>query len=619
MGKRKIKKVHGYLLFLILSLVSLLLPGSVTAAGEATNLDVVMVLDVSGSMKTTDPKRISFEGAKLFVDMMESLNSRAGFAAFDTAVKNQYDLTDLDSTADKTEIKKAIDALEYTKGDTNIGTALDAAVKMLETAGDTGNKKMVLFFTDGDIDLDNRPDVESDQEKKSLEDSRAAAARAAENGIGIYTIGLNAGKNDRFEMDPALITEVAETTDAICRIVSSADELPGAFNDIFAHIIDSEIDDLGEVTFSDEDTYEEKVINIPNESVLEANIILFTGDSDQLDDVKLVDPDENVIDPDDENMFQSSSDIYQMLKIIAPDAGDWILQMKGNVGSKIHVNLIFNYDITMEASGEQDDAADMVHVSARLLKKGLVLTDEAIYEQMTATTRVEKSDGTSDTVPMTLDENHYYLCDVPLKENEAVTLQVHIEGANMYRDSEKMEFSRIIPEPEADEAVSDLENAENSEETEDIEGTGTDQEDAEAAGETEKILPSVDLKSIPSPLVLKGLYPGMGKVSLDLSEYFQTDDPDAAGLTYHVEVDNPEILDAELNGNILELSGKQKGSTPMKITAEDANGETYEAETEVQVSALVGSLPIFIVICVAAVCLLILLLLLIFGRKKNGK
>ena len=603
MGRRKMKTAQGYLLFLVLGIISLMLPGKVRAAGETTNLDVAMVLDISGSMRTTDPKRISFEGSKLFVDMMESLNSRAGFAAFDTEVRTQYDLKAMDSAADKTDIKKAIDALAYTRGDTNIGTALDSAVRMLEKAEDTGNKKMVLFFTDGDIDLDNRPDVESEQEKKSLEDARAAAKRAAEEGIGIYTIGLNAGKSEKYQMDPALITEVAETTDAICRVVTSADELPGAFNDIFAHIIDSEIDDLGEVTISEEDTYEEKVINIPNESVLEANIVLFNGDSDQLEDIQLVDPDAQVIEPDDENMFHTSSDAYEMLKIIAPDAGDWVLKLKGSVGSKVHVNLIFNYDITMETDAEQDDAADAVHVSARLLKKGLVLTDDAIYAQMTAVVNVEKSDGSTDVLPMNQDEKHNYLCDVPLKDQEAVTLQVHIEGANMYRDSEKMEFSRISEEPE----------------TTEVQGQTAELSDEESAGTRsleEEPAFTVKAKSIDSPLVLKGLFPGMGKVSLDLNEFFETDDPDAAGLTYQVKLDKPEVVDAVVNGNTLELTGKEKGSARMTILAEDSNGETYELGTEVQVSALVGSLPVLIIICAAALCLLIILVMLIL-KKRN--
>lgn len=598
MERRKMKTAQRTLLFLILGVVSLLIPSRVRAAGEATNLDVAMVMDISGSMKTTDPKKISFEGAKLFVDMMESLNSRAGFAAFDTAVRTQYDLKAMDSAADKADLKKAIDALSYTRGDTNIGTALEAAVRMLEDAEDTGNKKMVLFFTDGDIDLDNRPDVESEQEKKSLEDAKAAAKRAAEQGIGIYTIGLNAGKSDKFEMDPALITEVADTTDGICRIVAAADELPGAFNDIFAHIIDSEIDDLGEVTISEEDTYEEKVINIPNDSVLEANIILFNGDSDQLEEIQLVDPKEQVLEPDDKNLFQTSSDVYQMVKIITPDAGDWILRLKGAVGSKVHVNLVFNYDITMEADSEQDDAADAVHVSARLLKKGLTLTDEAIYAQMTAVVNVEKSDGTTDSLPMTLDENLNYLCDVPLKDKEAVTLQVHIEGANMYRDSEKMEFSRILEEEDGTTA------------------DPSDEEGAENAGEETEPDFTVTAKKIDAPLTLKGLIPGLGKISLDLNDYFEVDDPEAADLTYQVKLDNSQIVDAVVNDSTLDLTGKENGSTAMKLTATDANGESYELDTEIQVSALLGSLPILIVCFVAVLCVLILLIVLI---RKGGK
>ncbi|MBQ7370405.1 MAG: VWA domain-containing protein [Blautia sp.] len=462
MTKKYIKKTQGFLLLLIVGLFSLLQPFQVPAAGKTSNLDAVIVLDVSGSMKTTDEKRIALDGAKLFIDMMDASSSSAGFTAFDSTVATKYDLTALDTSAKKQKIKQGIDALEYKRGDTNIGDALETSLQMLENAPETGNKKMLLLFTDGNIDLDNRPNVESEEEKISLQMARDAAARAAEEGIQIFTIGLNAGKNDRFQMDPSLITEVADTANGICRIVSSADELPGAFNDIFAHMIDSEIADLGDVTITSQDTYEEKEIHIPNESVLEANVILFTGESEQLDDIRITDPDQNTLEPDDDRLFVSDSNVYQLLKIIAPKAGDWLLQLKGKEGSIIHVDLVFNYDITMEASLDADESNDVVHVSARLLRKGQLLADEAIYSQLSAEASVSNTNGTEETIPMTLNEDLIYVCDVSVKEDEAVRIRVHVEGANMYRDSEELEFSRIPPaveeEPSDDAQTQNLQN-----------------------------------------------------------------------------------------------------------------------------------------------------------------
>lgn len=434
-------------------LISLLLPVQASAALDTADLDTVIVLDVSGSMKTTDEKRIALEGAKLFIDMMESANSRAGFLAFDSKVTTQYDLSALKSSAEKQDIKDAISSLDYKRGDTNIGEALKAAVEMLEQAEDTGNKKMVLLFTDGNVDLDNRSNIESEAEKLSVQTAKDATMRAAEEGIRIFTIGLNAGKSERFQMDPSLITKIAEKANGICRIVSSANELPGAFNDIFAHMIDSDITDLGEVTIASPDEYEEKEIHIPNESVLEANVILFTGDSGQLDDVRIMDPDQNVLEPDDEQLFFSNSSAYQLLKIIAPKAGDWLLQLKGKAGSVVHVDLIFNYDITLEASLDADESNDVVHVSARLLRKGLLLTDDAIYSQLAAKASVSNSNGTNAIYSMDLNEDHNYTCDVSVKDGESVKIRVHIEGANMYRNSEALEYSRI--KPEADESAQD--------------------------------------------------------------------------------------------------------------------------------------------------------------------
>ena len=101
MTKKYIKKTQGFLLLLIVGLFSLLQPFQVPAAGKTSNLDAVIVLDVSGSMKTTDEKRIALDGAKLFIDMMDASSSSAGFTAFDSTVATKYDLTALDTSAKK--------------------------------------------------------------------------------------------------------------------------------------------------------------------------------------------------------------------------------------------------------------------------------------------------------------------------------------------------------------------------------------------------------------------------------------------------------------------------------------------------------------------------------------
>ena len=573
------RKVQAFLIALFMVLVCWFPYPAVYAAGESTGMDVVLVLDLSGSMKTTDAGRVSLEGAKLFIDMMESADSRAGFVAFDSKVTEQYNLSTMNSSDDKNNIKNAIDGLQYSSGDTNIGDAVEKAVGMLEVSQDIGNKRMVLFFTDGNIDLDSKPEVESDSEKISLQQTLDASARAASEDITIYTIGLNAGQSEKFRMDPTLITEMADTANGICRVVTSASELPSAFNDIFAKIVDSEIDDLGSITISDPNSFEEKQFEIPNESVLEANIVMITGGTGNLSEIELIDPNGNTLSPDGKKLLFSKSNNYNMLKMIAPQVGDWLLRIRGDQGCEIHLNLIFNYDVTIEATAEEDRSGENALVFARLMKRGTPVADQVLYSQMNTVANVTREDGSMNVYPMPLDDDNEFVCSVPIEEGETIRIVVHTEGANMYRDSQEVVFSRSAPaQPQF----------------------------------------TVSVNPLPDHIVLKGLLPMLAKDELNLDAYFISSDSSASGLNFQVSVDDTSIVGASVKGNKLELKGAGIGTTTAEVIAADVNQKEYYGETKVQVVATFKNIIPLIIIGVGALVLLILLIFIIIYILTHG-
>lgn len=59
---------------------------NVYAAQESTkttkNLDVVLVMDKSGSMKKSDPDRTSIEAAKMFIDMIKKSGANVSIVEF---------------------------------------------------------------------------------------------------------------------------------------------------------------------------------------------------------------------------------------------------------------------------------------------------------------------------------------------------------------------------------------------------------------------------------------------------------------------------------------------------------------------------------------------------------
>ncbi|MCD8105068.1 MAG: VWA domain-containing protein [Lachnospiraceae bacterium] len=544
-------------------------------ATESTSMDVILVLDLSGSMKYNDENHISQSGAKMFIDMMESTGSRAGLVAFSDELVETYSLTSLSTADDKTALKNVIDSLSY-DGDTDIGTALETAVSMLTSATDVGNKKAIIFFTDGAIDLPNASAGESEAEAESLSKTQSAMTTAASSGIPIYTIGLNANGN----ADTELISEIASSTGATSDIVTSASELPEIFSNIFADFVESEINDLGNITISSADTYESVGFSIPNDSVLEANIVMITSsDTGKVTDILLTDPSGNTLSPDGSSIILTTDDNYSNIKLVGPSSGSWVLQIKGDAGCEVHVNLIYNYDIILVANVSDDGSGNMF-VSATLQKNNAQVSDDALYAALTTTANVTRANGTVESYPMALSGSNFTCTVTSLDPQEVVTVTVHTEGANMYRDSDTLTFTNPTSVPEPDPNTVDL------------------------------------TASLPNPITLKGLIPSMAKTTLNLDSYFTS----SAGLalTYSVQVADSEIATADLNGSSLTLKGAKKDTTSITVTATDTEGNTASQSTEVEVSATLNSILPLILIPILLL-LIILIIVLLIVKSKGSK
>lgn len=557
----------------ILTVVIYCFPVNIMAnTGQSSGMDAILVLDLSGSMKQTDPEKVALEGAKLFIDMMASSGSRAGFVAFTDKIVQTYNLSTISSVDDKKNIKDAIDILDYS-GDTDIGAAANKAIQMLEEASDVGNKKMILLFTDGETDLPKGVPSETEAEAVSFEQANATIASAEAEGIPIYTVGLNANG----QVDTALITNMANSTGAKNNIVTSASELPAIFNDIFADFVESEINDLGVITIADSNTFEERTFNIPNDSVLEANIVMITGGTGNLTELELKDSRGNIYQPDGNNIILSMSGNYNMLKMLAPSSGDWILRIKGDQGCEIHVNLLFNYDINLKATAVDDGTGTNAKVTANLVKNGALISDDALYNQMTTVANITREDGTTSVIPMDL-QNNNFICDVPTDPGETIKIIVHAEGANMYRDSDEIEFTAAgIPTSQA-------------------------------------ILR--ELGPIPSPIVVKGVIIGTAKTSLDLSDYWESSDPSEVKITYRAEVENDSLARAEISGSNLAIYGKEKGNTKVIVYASDSVGNSSMQTADVEIKGILGSIiPIIIIAGAIVLIIIVLIILLTVGSK----
>ncbi|WP_197280056.1 VWA domain-containing protein [Bacillus sp. FJAT-27251] len=185
------------------------------SGGELKSIDLMFVLDSSGSMSSNDRNGYRKTAAKSFVDALIE-GDRAGVVEFASSASLRQALT-----ADFVAVKNSIDRVGAWGG-TNIGAGVNLANQQLIKDSSDERIKMQILLTDGVGDY-----------------SPSITTTAINNGIIIYTVGLGTS------VDEGLLREIAKDTGGQYFPVSSAEELPEVFSRIS--------DNVGESVDTDKD------------------------------------------------------------------------------------------------------------------------------------------------------------------------------------------------------------------------------------------------------------------------------------------------------------------------------------------------------------------------------
>lgn len=189
---------------------------------QDTRRDEVRVLiDVSGSMKRSDPKNLRVPALKLLVNLLPS-DALAGAWIFAEAVTP---LVPLGATTSQWR-ERAQPAAEkiHSRGLlTDIGAGLERASQGWQ-APDPDSRRSLILLTDGLVDLGNDATVNAAARADILE--RAVPGLAAA-GVTVHTIALST------DTDVALLQEMAERTGGSFEQVDSAEALQRVFLRMF--------------------------------------------------------------------------------------------------------------------------------------------------------------------------------------------------------------------------------------------------------------------------------------------------------------------------------------------------------------------------------------------------
>lgn len=385
---------------------------------NATNIDAMVVIDISGSMNHSDPNRLAQEAIKLFTDMMSAKGDKIGLVAYSHKIVTERAMVALDDENEKQEFKEFVQTLKP-GGDTDISLGIKRAIKILDTNKTPQNKPLIIILADGNNDLPKGSKRTVDDVDK---DMKAALAQAKSQGYPIYTIGLNAdGK-----LNADFLEEISHETGGKFFSTKSATDLPDILSEIFADHSQLKITNIAPIIATGK--FQEVPINIPNANVKEANISLMSSQNIALE---LYNPSGQQVAIPSSEVLYSNSNTYGLLKILNPEKGEWKLSVKGIDGDKIKINLIFNYSLGLDLDPIPSSAVigDTIDFKAFFENNQSAIKDAELYKGVAGTVIIKDLD--------TLKE----------EEIELTNTGSGFEGSYVISDAHEYEIKAIAQHP----------------------------------------------------------------------------------------------------------------------------------------------------------------------------
>ncbi len=199
-------------------------------------MDLVFVIDNSGSMRKNDPKFITPEVVSTFVEQLPE-NAQVGMVLFDQKARLLTPMTPLAYPRDRQQVIDSLRKIDYKGLFTNTPIGIERALYELKTNGREESQRGIIFITDGIVDTG---DPAKDRELTQwLKDD--VTAKCKQEGIRIFGIALTE------QADFSLIQALAARTNGEYFRTFVAGEISGVLKQIQALMKPPEPEQLPEL------------------------------------------------------------------------------------------------------------------------------------------------------------------------------------------------------------------------------------------------------------------------------------------------------------------------------------------------------------------------------------
>lgn len=356
---------------LFLTIITNLIAVKAADAQNANRMNVVFVMDESGSMIGTDREGLRYDAMDLFMGLATDSGNYMGAVVFDTEIILKEDISEINGINSKNHLSKKVRSVNSI-GDTDIGKAIETAMQMLETQGNPNLPSVIILLSDGNTDLLSDSAYQESRNRK-----RNAIDIARQNGYRVYSVCLNVDGT----ADPAELREISEATGGTSEEVKNVEDLKKVFNQFYNIIYSTETITIGDVIIPASGEAE-IYFQIPRIGVEEANIISSTLNPNT--SYRLTQPNGIAYTTEEMDAMKISAKTFSVFKIQKPAYGQWKLVVRGIPGDQVEVEMVYNPNLSVEAEVNGGNlycsAGEEILITAQLFDFGNAVEDDTIYQ-----------------------------------------------------------------------------------------------------------------------------------------------------------------------------------------------------------------------------------------------
>ncbi len=344
-----------------------------SAAWADDSVDVRVVIDISGSMKETDPQNLRVPALNLVVELLPE-GSQAGVWTFGQYVNMLVPLGQVNDQW-RSKAREVAGQINSAGQRTNLTEALEKA--SWKIADDSGLQQSVILLTDGMIDVANGgPQAAANQQsrRRLITDILPLYQKA---GAKIHTLALSDAA------DKQLLEQIALETGGLFLQPANADDLSRNFLRAFERAAPAEQVPLNDNRFS------------IDSSVREFTALVFRKPGAK--PTKLISPSgqEYTRDTQADDVRWHRDVNFDLITISQPEAGEWNLD--ADIDPENRVQILSDLKMTVDGIEATIFSGDPINADIALTNEDKIITEQALLGLTDFTISVTNPDGRTTT------------------------------------------------------------------------------------------------------------------------------------------------------------------------------------------------------------------------------